>query len=715
MKSTLKLLLLLVVTTLLTASASCSSKQDPVTPGGGGGLTCGAGQSMCNGMCIDTSSDSNNCGGCGLACGTGQHCAVSVCRCDGSFDICPGSTQCTSLAANHDNCGACGTVCGAAEVCDRGTCSAMCSVGLENCNGGCTNVQNDPFNCGACGNACGAGQQCSLGQCVCANGSPVCNGACTNVTADPNNCGGCGVACSVGQTCVGGTCQGGSVTTDASTTTTTGGTNMTSTGSTTTGTTTTTSTTGVGGGTSTTDTSSTTGGGDLPPGWWTYSPLDWHGCAWTGIDQVQGSTTTIVPQDFTAHTAGEPYCVQGTVHDDYAAVSLIGFNLGEDPNGADCSYDPADAMAEGPPGVTLGGTGIAINFTKSTAATLRVQIQGPDGATNENARWCATIDAVNGKTHVPYSAFNTTCWDGKGNAYNNEPISAIVFLVPGQDMGSFTDYDYCINGFATGNSAEDAPDGGDGPGTLMGDIGGPGSEDNDFQRVKVIGNDGHEYIIQNNNWGNPGGTDQTLTYTNNSFVIKSPTGGPPGGGAPASFPSIFIGQNGDVQDKAYRTLDSGLPKQVSAITSIPTTFKIGGSLNGQFNASYDVWFAASEPAPGSYDDGIDGFVMIWLYKPSNYNPIGWESGSKGTFSHSSGSFNVYVGGRDGGSARPVVSYIANSTITSMDFDLLDFIKDASKYGIQSSWFLTDVFGGFEIWEGGGTQGLTVQEFTAHVN
>lgn len=595
----------------------------------------------------------------------------------------------------------------------------MCTLPQKACNGGCIDTSSDALNCGECGVQCGTGQTCQISACRCQGSLETCGTSCINTNANAANCGGCGIACAVGQTCQAGVCQGGSVTSTGSTT---GSVATTSTATSTDGTATTSpTTTGVGGATSTvTSTATTSVGGDAPPGWWTYDPLTWAGCAWTGIDTVQGSTTTIVPQDFTTgHAAGEPYCVEGTVHDDYEAVALLGFNLAEDKATADCSYNPADATEMGPPGVTMGGSGIAINFDKSVASTLRIQIQGPNGATDAGDRWCATITEVGGKVFVPYSEFVTECWEGAENPvpYNNEPISAVVFLVPGAAEGNFTDYDFCINGFATGSSADDAPDGGGG-GVLMGEIGGPGSTDNDYQRVKVLGADGKEYIIQNNNWGNAEGTNQTLTYTNNSFVITAETGGPPGGGAPASFPSIFIGHNGDTQNGAFSTNDSNLPKVVSSISSIPTTFKVaksGGSIGGEYNVTYDVWFAASDPGTTEYQDGISGFVMIWMYKPSNYNPIGWESGSKGTFSNSGQTFNVYVGNRDSGAARPVVNYVASGTITSMDFDLKDFIDDASKYGIQSSWLLTDVFGGFEIWNGAGTNGLSATEFTAVVN
>jgi len=72
-------------------------------------------------------------------------------------------------------------------------------------------------------------------------------------------------------------------------------------------------------------------------------------------------------------------------------------------------------------------------------------------------------------------------------------------------------------------------------------------------------------------------------YHNNSFTISSATGAGPGGGVPASFPSIYIGANGDTQNGTFSTTsDDNLPKQVSAIQSAQTKFtytKNGGNDN----------------------------------------------------------------------------------------------------------------------------------------
>ncbi len=465
-------------------------------------------------------------------------------------------------------------------------------------------------------------------------------------------------------------------------------------------------------------------GGNAPPGYWTYK--DWHGCVWTGVDMVASTTTTNTPKDFTAGVTDGSYCVSGSVHADYDSVALLGFNLAEPMEGANCAYKPVDVNAAGPPGVMLTGTGIAVNFSKKLGATLRIQIQGPDGAKDPNDRWCYTITEPAGPVFAEWSKFNTECWEGgmgtppaTSGGMLTEDISAVVFLVPGATAA--TPFDYCINGFATGTSAADAPTGGMMGGPLTGTIGGPGSTDLDFQRVKIKAG-GKSYIIQNNNWGNPGGSDQTITYKDNSFKITSSTGSKGGDGAPASFPSIFIGANGDTQGGLFSTRsDDGLPKAISAIQGIDTTFKYNRA-SGDYNATYDVWFADpnAEELKKPYNDGISGFLMVWLYKPGGNTPIGGTPTRNGvTVAGVTGSWDVYVGPRSGtGTNRnaPVISYVATSPVTSLTFDLKKFIDDsiANSHGLKAEWLLTDVFAGFEIWTGSAANGLELTEFSAVV-
>ncbi len=53
--------------------------------------------------------------------------------------------------------------------------------------------------------------------------------------------------------------------------------------------------------------------------------------------------------------------------------------------------------------------------------------------------------------------------------------------------------------------------------------------------------------------------------------------------------------------------------------SVKTEFKwSGGTSGGNYNAAYDVWFAKTQPTPGSYNDAVSGFIMVWLYKPASF-------------------------------------------------------------------------------------------------
>ena len=458
-----------------------------------------------------------------------------------------------------------------------------------------------------------------------------------------------------------------------------------------------------------------------PPGWWTYGPKMWAGCSWTGIDVVAGTTTTNTPKDFVTKAPADPYCVSGSVNANNDSVALLGFNLAQPVAGANCAYNPT--LIQVLPGVTLTGTGIAVAFSKKISTDMRIQVQGPMGATLATDRWCAKITDPAGPVFVPYTSFNTKCWDNSGTTFNPAAnmIAAVSFLVAGGTAP--TPFNYCIGGFSTGTSAADAPAYAGTTGPVTGTIGGPGGMPIDYQRVKVSAG-GKSYIVQNNNWGNWQGTDQTLQYTDNSFKITSPTGASPDGMKPASFPSVYIGANGDTQMGTYSThLNNGmanqagdnLPKQISSIQSIKSTFRYN-TAGGDYNATYDIWFASGAPT-SAYDDGISGFVMIWLYKPGSRSPIGSVMRSNVTIPGAPGTWNVWVGPRGTGTNpnRPVVSYVATSTLMALtNVDIKAFITDAAANGISNTWYLTDVFAGFEIWGGGGTANLSVQEFTAVV-
>lgn len=510
-----------------------------------------------------------------------------------------------------------------------------------------------------------------------------------------------------------------------------------------------TSSSGGSGGSGSASSGGSTASGDRPPGYfkiadWGVTKVDWQGCVWTGKDTtVSGSDTSVVPSDFTTSSSTDSYKISGSVFNDYNSVALIGFNINEAPTGKSdqCKYDPA--VKDGPPTVTIpsDAKGIAINWTAAKLPlTFRIQIQGVKGSSDANQRWCATIKDASGPSFVAWEDFNTTCWDNKGKTYAKEPIDAVAFQVPGTTTAK-SPYDITILGFAPGNSKADAPgkapecgakSGTIGSNTVLGDA--TKAKDASTARAAVTGKTGSDcktYIINNNNWGQPTTTYQQLSFLGNSFKIDAANGSPSGQGVPASFPSIYVGGNGNVAGGSFDTwADTGLPKAISGITSAKSTFKWSGKSSGDFNATYDIWFAKSSPTAGSYEDGISGLLMVWLYKPGSRSPIG---SVKRQANIAGKDYEVWVGPRNAtakgadDTGRPVVSYVAKGTITDFSADLKLFFDDAVKNGdadksaggtsqaFSNSWFLTDVFGGFELWSAGDGVGLKADEFTFILN
>jgi hypothetical protein len=181
-----------------------------------GEITCPIPDGGC-GYCADIFNDRLNCNGCGIACEQGKRCvpqgSMGVCVCDttagGGADLIECDGGCVHSSTDPQNCGGCGIPC--AGDCVGGYCYT-CNVdaGLLACNPPtCTDVTTDVHNCGSCGNDCTQGGtapfpgiECFLGQCLCQHGRdticpqvtlPFPTMACVDTTTDPLNCGGCGL------------------------------------------------------------------------------------------------------------------------------------------------------------------------------------------------------------------------------------------------------------------------------------------------------------------------------------------------------------------------------------------------------------------------------------------------------------------------------------------------------------------------------------------
>jgi hypothetical protein len=422
----------------------------------------------------------------------------------------------------------------------------------------------------------------------------------------------------------------------------------------------------------------TGGAGGAPIGGYVTSGA-WHGYLWTAI----GGTGSILPGDF-ADVTSPPFCASGTVATGSMNVALLGFNL----NQGTAASSPIATVVP-----TLGG--ITVSVTNRTTAPLRLQIQGPNGATDANDRWCAPILSSGG--FIPWSAFNTACWDGSGSAYNRQPLVSAMILVPGDNTGSVS-FDFCLNSLAETN---DPGASGGGGCSLTGSSGeGTGTITGTFDWAGVTRNT-RNYVVQNNVWG--GSSNQALSYNGVSFQVTQQSGTNPTTGQPISYPSVFIGAN-----NLRNTSGSNLPKRVGSLTTVPTGWSWSrNSASGEYNATYDVWFSTG--AGGDSGNPSGGYLMVWFYKPGQAQPIGKSQGTVGIAGRS---WDVWSGGSQLG--HPIISYVDTQGTNSLSFDLNDFIKDAVTRGVvQNGWYLTNVFAGFEIWSGGTT--LRTDNFCTIVN
>jgi len=217
-----------------------------------------------------------------------------------------------------------------------------------------------------------------------------------------------------------------------------------------------------------------------------------------------------------------------------------------------------------------------------------------------------------------------------------------------------------------------------------------------------------DYIVQNNAWGSTAG--QTITYgPGTKFKVTMQNETRTNNGTPAGYPSIFTG--------AYNnrsTTGSNLPRAISSIAagSVQTSFTWAtNGATGSYNAAYDVWFSTGSGGDPSASAPSGGFLMVWFNDSPMNQPIGAPI-TNGTVTIGGKQFSIWYGMNG---SKPCVSYVAQQDFLTWSFSLGDFIQDAIARNcsgttkcVNPSWYLTNVFAGFEIWNGG--VGLEVRDF-----
>jgi hypothetical protein len=206
------------------------------------------------------------------------------------------------------------------------------------------------------------------------------------------------------------------------------------------------------------------------------------------------------------------------------------------------------------------------------------------------------------------------------------------------------------------------------------------------------------YFANNNVWNPQAGT-QCISMSGTVLTVTSAThnlnpNSPPY--APASYPSIVRGCH-------YGHCTDTFPRQVSAITRLPSTFTISPAA-GTWDAAYDIWL---DPTPRTNGANTGLEIMIWLSFSGTPFPIGSRTA---TVSLAGATWEVWLSnGNENGSSR-TISYRRTPTATAItNFDAMAFVNDAIARGVaQRSWYVTSVQAGFEIWNGG--VGLKINQF-----
>jgi len=167
---------------LLNWSSACIQEYSLADAAETGQDMCGEGLTVCDGGCVNLTTDNHNCGGCGIDCGEDGVCEANTC-----VPACiPG---CDDVM----------------ELCVAGQCE--CRFGFDRCGDECANYETDWSDCGGCDNPCAKGLFCNGGECLPDCGDlDACELDCVDTESNPLHCGDCEDPCELWQVCLGGEC-----------------------------------------------------------------------------------------------------------------------------------------------------------------------------------------------------------------------------------------------------------------------------------------------------------------------------------------------------------------------------------------------------------------------------------------------------------------------------------------------------------------------------
>jgi hypothetical protein len=685
-------------------AASCATP----TPAG---VTCGAGQTDCSGVCKTVATDILNCGACGKVCGAGQLCQNGTCGCGAGLLTC--NNAC--VPSNSANCGTCGVACTGTMVCNNNSCSADCGAGVAPCAGGACPSNSSAANCGTCGNACSGGTTCQNGTCACPTaGQTLCGGICcaSGQTCTNNACttigtGGTGGTTGAGGSAGGTTGAGGVSGTTGSAgrggTTGTGGVSGT-TGSAGRGGTT--GTGGVGGTTGTAGRGGTTGtGGGGGSGGCTNTNMSvlnedasgyvcnntwgikgaWY-CYSDGADSTisckgsDGKGAGAVPWN----AGSSAMCLSGTMGTGSGSYAGIGFKVNSGPPGDTAAPGSWNASSIVGFAITLqsgssgrGSGGMILNLEYPTTTDLDPNTKDAPGI---------TVPGVPASGMITYNALFADAVLAN-NANNRKPVDPqnltdvkIAFF---PDSISHS-YDFCIKSVVPIMTA---------PNPVVA-TGSYGPTWNNQQPQAVNGING--YAVQSAPFpqnGNPMTMQVNVVSGGVGFTYTTGGGFQAPNNGPGAFPAVVSGwgpgHDGIQFYGPYKTA-----RQISALTTVRSSWSFTMGTSG--NAVFDLWFGNSAtPAVPNAE------LMIWIGNKDKM-PIGYGTACGAAFNGRT----PYCG--TNGTGERVVSYWVNTGTNGSpvtDFDILSYVKDAASKGyagLSNSTYMIGVQTGFEVYSGSWT-------------
>ncbi|CAE7187199.1 unnamed protein product [Rhizoctonia solani] len=209
------------------------------------------------------------------------------------------------------------------------------------------------------------------------------------------------------------------------------------------------------------------------------------------------------------------------------------------------------------------------------------------------------------------------------------------------------------------------------------------------------------YILYNNLWGQSYDTSGTQTTQATSYS-----------GTTLAWKTTYswAGSSSQVKSYANVALNTGLGKQLSAISSIASTWKwtySSASSSLIADVSYDLWLSNSASGMGSSSSSTYE-IMVWLSSRGGAGPAGSQIG---TVTVGGYSWKLYKGTV---STWTVYSFVASSEITSYSGDLKAFLTYlSSSQGLSTSQYLVGVQAGTEPFVGSAT--LTTSAYTVTIS